>query len=112
MIKFNNEEIEYIKNELKEIAEFVSTEEFKKEYGCVEMDKEDTMLLEKYSKDTEDWDKINEDEKINKDIENVCWGMLNMANLSLRHFQGDEVLEMTENEVYANLYVKVGGEEW
>lgn len=112
MINFSEKEINYIKNELKAIVDFIASEEYKKEYGCVEIGKEDKELLEKYSKDTTDWDNVNTDVKINKDIENVCESLLGCANYWIRKFSVDEVLDITGDKIYSDIYGKVGGEEW
>lgn len=64
------------------------------------MDEEDTILLEKYSKDTEDWSRVSEDGKINKDIENICWSILGAANYFIIRFDKQDVLDITGDEVY------------
>lgn len=112
MINFTDKEIEYLKGQVKEYKDFISTEEFRKEFGCVEMDAEDIFLLEKYSNnDIADWSNVNTYENINKDIENICWGILGMATYWLLHGDFEYVLDITGDKQYAEIYRLIGGEE-
>ena len=112
MINFTDKEIEYLKSEVKEYKNFISTEEFRKEFGKPIMDAEDIFLLEKYSNDDiEDWNKVNTNESINKEILDICWGILGMATYFILHGDYDYVYDITGDKQYAEIYRLIGGEE-
>lgn len=110
MIKFSDKEIEYLKGQVKEAYNMLNGSDEQKEIMEF-VDDEDRALVNKFIKDETLWDKVNEDEKINKNILDVCWGTLGMATYWLLHGSFQYVLDITGDEQYAEIYKLIGGEE-
>lgn len=106
MIKFNNKEIEYLKGQVKEAYNMLNGSEDEKEIMKF-VDDEDRALVNKFIKDETLWDKVNTDEKVNKDVENICWNVEGMSNYWLRGYDSEDVLYVTEDKICADIYEKV-----